>query len=41
MAYKLTHPDSEQEIERDADQLPMYASQGWKTKPNANPPKDD
>ena len=38
MAYKLTHPDSNQEIERDADDVPMYREQGWQTKPNAPEP---
>lgn len=38
MAYKLTHPDSGQEIEREADQVQMYVSQGWETRPTAKPP---
>lgn len=38
MAYHLTHPDSEQEIEREADQVASYVAQGWETKPGANPP---
>lgn len=38
MAYTLTHPDSNQEIKREADQVPMYVSQGWQTKPGAKPP---
>ena len=41
MAYKLTHPDSEQEIEVAADQVATYTSQGWQTKPTAKPPADD
>lgn len=44
MAYHLTHPDSEQEIEVEADQVPMYQSQGWQTKPGAKsvePPADE
>lgn len=41
MAYHLTHPDSNQEIEVTADAVPMYLSQGWQTKPTANPPTDD
>lgn len=38
MAYKMNHPDSDQELEVDADQVPMYSSQGWETKPGAKPP---
>lgn len=41
MAFKLTHPDSEQEIEVDRDLVPMYLSQGWKTKPGVKPPSDN
>jgi len=41
MAYHLTHPDSEQEIERDAADVPMYLSQGWQTKPGAKPVETD
>lgn len=41
MAYHLTHPDSDQEIEVDADQVPMYQSQGWQTKPGAKPVDSD
>ena len=38
MAYHLTHPNSpDHEIEVAADQVPMYASQGWETKPGAKP----
>ena len=40
MAYKLTHPDSNQEIEREADQLDQYVTQGWETKPGARPPAE-
>lgn len=38
MAYHLTHPESTQELEVDADQVPMYLSQGWETKPGVKPP---
>lgn len=38
MAYKLTHPDADQEIEVSADMVAMYETQGWETKPNAKPP---
>lgn len=38
MAYKMTHPVSDLEIEVNADQVETYASQGWETKPNAKPP---
>ena len=41
MAYKLTHPDSALEIQAEADQVPMYQSQGWETKPGAKPPADE
>lgn len=40
MSYKLTHPDSEQELEVDASQVAMYESQGWETKPGAKKPAD-
>ena len=40
MSYKLTHPDSGQEIEREADQVQTYVSQGWETKPGAKPPAE-
>lgn len=40
MGYKLTHPDSKQEIEVDASVLETYQSQGWETAPQANPPAD-
>lgn len=38
MAYKLTHPDSDLEIEVNQADLQNYLSQGWETKPSANPP---
>lgn len=41
MAYRLTHPDSEQEIEVNAESVATYVAQGWLTKPNAKPPTDD
>lgn len=41
MAYHLTHPNSDLEIEVEGDQVPMYQTQGWETKPNAKPPKSD
>lgn len=41
MAYHLNHPDSDLEIERDAEDVPMYLSQGWKTKPGAKPVDPD
>lgn len=37
MAYKMTHPASDVEIEVDAGSVPMYETQGWETKPNAKP----
>lgn len=41
MAYHLTHPDSEQEIEVDKEQVPNYQSQGWQINPHATPPQGD
>lgn len=42
MAYKMTHPNSKQEIEVDASLVANYESQGWQTAPTAkNPPADD
>ena len=40
MSYKLTHPDSEQEIQVEAEQVSLYTSQGWQTKPGAKPAAD-
>ena len=40
MAYKLTHPDSDQTIEVETEQVPMYLTQGWETKPGAKPPAE-
>lgn len=40
MAYKLTHPDSDQTIEAEADQVSLYTEQGWQTKPGVKPPAD-
>lgn len=39
MAYKLTHPESDQTIEARADMVEMYKSQGWETAPTANDPE--
>ncbi len=41
MAYNLTHPESDQRIEVDAAQVPMYQSQGWQTAPTAKPVDPD
>ena len=38
MAYKMSHPASESEIEVDAERVAIYESQGWETAPTANPP---
>lgn len=35
MAYKLTHPNSKQEIEVDAEMVATYTTQGWETAPTA------
>jgi hypothetical protein len=40
MAYHLTHPDSDLEIEVQADVVAVYTSQGWETRPNAKPPTE-
>ena len=41
MAYKLTHPESDQTIEVTADRVPMYESQGWQTAPTAKDPEPE
>jgi hypothetical protein len=41
MAYKMTHPDSDQTIEVHADQVANYESQGWVTAPNAKKPSTE
>lgn len=41
MAYKMTHPDSDQTIEADASAVAMYESQGWETAPTAKAPASD
>ncbi len=41
MAYTLNHPDSDQSIEVEVGQVPMYLTQGWETKPGANPVDPD
>jgi len=38
MAYHLKHPESDVEIEVEADRVPMYISQGWETKPGVKVP---
>lgn len=40
MPYKLTHPESEQQIEVEAESVATYESQGWETAPTANPPAE-
>lgn len=40
MAYHLTHPDSKQEVECEAEQVAMYLSQGWQKKPGAKLPNN-
>ena len=39
MSYKMTHPDSDVDIEVRADQVKMYESQGWETAPTAKSPE--
>ena len=38
MAYKLTHPKTGQEIERNAEDVPAFLRQGWEMKPGAHLP---
>lgn len=40
MAYKLTHPESDQEIEVEASSVATYESQGWETAPNVKSPAE-
>jgi hypothetical protein len=37
MAWKLTHPDSDQVVEVDADSVAVYLSQGWQTQSGRTP----
>lgn len=39
MAYHLTHPDSKQEIEVDAERVALYTAQGWQLRPRAAEPE--
>lgn len=39
MSYKLTHPDSEQEIEVEAERVSLYLAQGWRTKKGVKAPE--
>lgn len=39
MAYKLTHPESKQEIEVEADMVATYETQGWEKAPTAKDPE--
>lgn len=41
MAYKMTHPESNDQIEVRADMVEMYESQGWETAPTAKAPEPD
>lgn len=41
MAYKMTHPESDLELNVSADQVAMYESQGWEKSPNAKAPQAD
>jgi hypothetical protein len=40
MAYKLTHPDSDAEIEVRAEDVATYESQGWETAPTVKSPTE-
>jgi hypothetical protein len=41
MAYKMTHPASDLEIEVNAEQVATYESQGWETAPTVKSPTED
>lgn len=41
MAYTLRHPESDAEIQVEADMVSVYETQGWETKPNAKAPEAD
>lgn len=41
MAYKMTHPESDQQIEVEADMVGVYESQGWETSAHAKAPESD
>lgn len=41
MAYKMSHPDSNLEIEVNAEQVATYESQGWKTATTVKSPTED
>jgi hypothetical protein len=40
MAFKMTHPDSKQEIQVDAENVAVFESQGWETAPNVKSPAE-
>lgn len=41
MSYKLTHPDSDQTVEVEADMVATYETQGWETAKTAKSPEPD
>lgn len=41
MAYKMTHPATDEQIEVRADMVAMYESQGWETAPTAKAPESE
>lgn len=41
MSWKLTHPDSDQTIEREAEDVPTYLAAGWQTVSGRTPPSSD
>ena len=41
MAYKLTHPETGDTLEADAQYVAMYESQGWEKAPTAKAPDAD
>lgn len=41
MAYKMTHPETDAEIEVEAESVSTYRTQGWETAPTAKDPEPD
>lgn len=41
MAYKLTHRETGETLEADAQHVAMYQTQGWETAPTAKAPDAD
>ena len=41
MSYKLTHPESDQTIEVEADMVATYETQGWERAKTAKDPEPE